>query len=73
MLICDLPPFVCVSASSDYEFNTLINNNTHKGIPIMVSFSKICPCICDYPQPLKSAILDLDPDHFGFKGGIQYM
>lgn len=39
----------------------------------MVSFNKICPCICDHPQPPKSAILDLDPAHFEFKGGTLYI
>lgn len=38
----------------------------------MVSFSKIYLYICDHPQSPKSAILDLGPAHFGFKGDTQY-
>lgn len=38
----------------------------------MVSFSTIYLYICEHPQSPKSAILDLGPAHFGFKGDTQY-
>lgn len=62
-----------VPASSDYKINKLLYNNTHKDISTVVSFAKIYLTIGDHSQPPKSTTLDLEPAHFGFKGGNQYM